>query len=70
MSLQMKLNTLQEECQTSGEELKEKVETIVKLNDELSSLKEQQAICTEENKVLRQKVCSKDFVRAILCKSL
>ena len=52
----MKLEVLEGECQTSGEELRNKVETMKTVNTELSSFKERVMSLTKENEVLEVKV--------------
>jgi chromosome segregation ATPase len=54
--LQMKLESLEGECQTSGEDLKNKLEVMKKLNTELSTCKERVTNLTKENEVLEVKV--------------
>ena len=52
----MKLELLEGECQTSGEDLKNKLEVMKKLNTELSTCKERVTNLTKENEVLEVKV--------------
>lgn len=54
--LRMKLEVLEGECQTSGEELRNKVEVMKSVNTELSSFKERVTSLTKENEVLEVKV--------------
>ena len=52
----MKLEVLEGECKTSGEELRNKVEAMKTVNTELSSFKERVMSLTKENEVLEVKV--------------
>ncbi len=58
----MKLEVLEGERQTSGEELKNKLEVMTKLNTELSTFKERVMNLTKENEVLEVKVLYREVV--------
>ena len=58
----MKLEVLEGERQTSGEELKNKLEVMMKLNTELSTFKERVMNLTKENEVLEVKVLYREVV--------
>ena len=62
MELQMKLEVLEGERQTSGEELKNKLEVMTKLNTELSTFKERVMNLTKENEVLEVKVLYREVI--------
>ena len=70
MALQMKIDAMQEECQTSGEELKGKAEIVVKMSAEMSSLKDQISNLTEENETLGVKVSTERTLELIIQDSL
>lgn len=70
MALQMKIDAMQEEFQTSGEELKGKAEIVVKMSAEMSSLKDQISNLTEENETLGVKVSTERTLELIIQDSL